>query len=121
MFLSFDALSIYKRTRVDPLRQLGETGSTMDTTKSFYFRHVVSAQDDRNRWREYMIHYKGGTYLVLEATFSKMFMRVIHDALLVGYLRNVYDHEVPHVEKLFYKRVSRLQVFSECIVKNINT
>jgi hypothetical protein len=47
---------------------------------------VVSAQDDRDRLRDDMIYYRGDTYLVLEATFEEMIMRVMHDTPSVGLL-----------------------------------
>jgi len=114
----FDALSINNKTWVDPLRQLGENWSIMDTTKSFCSRHIVSAQDDKDKWKDDMIHYKEGTYLVLEATYSEMDIWVIHDTSLERHFMDVYDDEVLQVVELLHRRVPRLQVLFECFAKN---
>jgi len=90
----------------------------MDTTKSFCSRHIVCAQDDKDKWKDNMIHYKEGSYLVPKATYSEMDIRLIHDTPLPRHSRDVYDHEVPQVVELLHRRVPRLQVLSECFSRN---
>jgi hypothetical protein len=90
------------------VRQLDETWGIIDKTWSSYLGHVVSAQDDRDRLRADMIYYIGDTYLVLEATFEEMIMRVMHDTPSIGLFRDLYEHEVAHMAELLYRKVSRL-------------
>jgi hypothetical protein len=118
LFLFFDALSIYNMTWEDFVRQLDETWGIIDKTGSSYLGHVVNAQDDKDRLRLDMIYYRGDTYLVLEATFEEMIMTVMHDTPLVGLSKDLYEHELPHMAELLYKKVSRLQALLEYIIRS---
>jgi hypothetical protein len=65
-----------------------------------------------------MIYYIGDTYLVLEATFEEMIMRLMHDKPSVGLYRDLYEHEVVHMVELLYGKVSRLQALLEYIIRS---
>jgi hypothetical protein len=87
---------------------LDETLGIIDKKRISYLGHVVNAQVDMDRLRADMIYYIGDTYLVLEAKFEEMIMRVVHDTPSLGLPKNLYEHEVAHMAELLYMKVSRI-------------
>jgi hypothetical protein len=47
-------------------------------------------------------------YLSLEARLREITMSVMHDATSVGIYVDFYEHEIPHMTKLLYMKVSML-------------
>jgi hypothetical protein len=47
-----------------------------------------------------------------------MIMRVMHDTPSVGLSGDLYEHEVPHMAELLYRKVSRLQALLEYIIRS---
>jgi hypothetical protein len=95
-----------------------EIRGIIDTTESSYLGQVVNAQDDRDRLRDDMIYYRGDTYLVPKATIKEIIMRAMHDTPSIGLPGDLYEHEVPQMAELLYKKVSRLQALLECIIRS---
>jgi hypothetical protein len=79
---------------------------------------VVRAHDDMDRLRDDMIYYRGDTYLVLEATLREMIMSLMHDTPSVGLPGDLYEHEVPQMAEIIYRKVSRLQALLEYIIRS---
>jgi hypothetical protein len=69
-------------------------------------RHVVGSQDSRDILRDDTIYYRRDTYLSPEEKLKEMIMRVMHHAPLVGFSRDLYEHEVPHSKEFLYNMVS---------------
>jgi hypothetical protein len=62
-------------------------------------RHVVGSQDSRDILMDDTIYCRRETYLSPEENLREMIMRVMHHAPLVGFSRDLYEHEVPHSEE----------------------
>jgi hypothetical protein len=56
--------------------------------------------------RDETIYYRCDTYLSPQEKHREMIMRVMHHAPLVGFSRDLYEHEVPHSEDFLYNMVS---------------
>lgn len=53
----------------------------------------------------------------LELTLRETIVRELHDVLLERQTKAIYEHEVQWMVDFDYRRVSRLQVVSRCIIK----